>query len=430
MVQTHGAKAWKIYKPMAGEGLPSRSSGDLSPSELPGEPALEVVLRAREFLFLPRGWIHWGRAVGTEGSCHVTISTYQRWTFAALASELCATAADQPFPLVGTRDTFRPDPLLRAGLPVGLGQAHGTFGTFMGTSSSSVPRNHLRRTLAKGLRALADAVEQEGGAGGLVPMAVDSLHRDFVEHRLPPHPSQLPFEKEVRDRNPFLRAWPPLLGDKLVELAFARYQPGYECDIALFKVASEWISFEMLPDTTGVQRPAGQPGGSRRNAGSFPFRVRTCLHNDRRAHMVEPAQDDEDDEGEGEGSAEEEEEGGPPRSWGFADFVAEGPPERSMHQLWVELASPESMGVTLTRMVKTFFLRQEDGEWKEGGMAKAKARALEFVRGTLVPMGVLYVSVGREGNGRRAEALVQRGPKMMDKIAQFRQNKKPRRGTR
>ena len=146
--------------------------------------------------------------------------------------------------------------------------------------------------------------------------------------------------------------------------------------------------------------------------------------------MVEPAQDDEDDEGEGEGSAEEEEEGEPPTSWGFADFVAEGPPERSMHQLWVELASPESEGVTLTRMVKTFFLRREDGEWKEGGMAKAKARALEFVRGTLVPMGVLYVSVGREGNGRRAEALVQRGPKMMDKIAQFRQNKKPRRGTR
>ena len=429
MVQTHGAKAWKIYKPLAGEGLPSRSSGDLSPSELPGEPALEVVLRAGEFLFLPRGWIHWGRAVGTEGSCHVTISTYQRWTFAALASELCATAADQPFPLVGTRDTFRPDPLLRAGLPVGLGQAHGTFGTFTRTAAvHRGPRNHLRRTLAKGLRALADAVEQEGGAGGLVPMAVDSLHRDFVEHRLPPHPSQLPFEEEVRDRNPFMRAWPPLLGDKLVELAFSRYQPGYECDLALFKVASEWISFEMLPDTVGVRRPAGQPGGSRRNAGSFPFRVRTCLHNDRRTHMVEPAQADEDeDEDEGEGgaeeeeedSAEEEEEEGEHRtSWGSADFEADGPPERSMHQLWKELASPELFmceGVNLTRLVKTFFLRQEDGEWKKGGMAKARARALEFVRGTLVPMGVLYVSYGFPDED-------------MDRI--FGRSKKPRRGTR
>ena len=114
--------------------------------------------------------------------------------------------------------------------------------------------------------------------------------------------------------------------------------------------------------------------------------------------MVEPAQADEDED-EGEGSAEEEEEEGEHRtSWGSADFEADGPPDgRSMHQLWVELASPELFmrkGMNLARLVKTFFLRQEDGEWKEGGMAKARARALEFVRGTLVPMGVLYVSVG------------------------------------
>ena len=89
-----------------------------------------------------------------------------------------------------------------------------------------------------------------------------------------------------------------------------------------------------------------------------------------------------------------------------------------MHQLWVELASPELFrweGMNLARLVKTFFLRQEDGEWKEGGMAKARARALEFVRGTLVPMGVLYVSVGFPDED-------------MDKI--FRRSKKPRRGTR
>ena len=89
-----------------------------------------------------------------------------------------------------------------------------------------------------------------------------------------------------------------------------------------------------------------------------------------------------------------------------------------MHQLWKELASPELFrreGMNLARLVKTFFLRQEDGEWKAGGMAKARARALEFVRGTLVPMGVLYVSVGFPDED-------------MDKI--FRRSKKPRRGTR
>ena len=58
-------------------------------------------------------------------------------------------------------------------------------------------------------------------------------------------------------------------------------------------------------------------------------------------------------------------------------------------------------------------------------MAKARARALDFVRGTLVPMGVLYVSVGYPHEV------------MMDKLARrdpvavlARLNKKPRRGTR
>jgi len=44
----------------------------------PGEPLMELVLKAGDLLYLPRGTIHKGEAVEGEASHHLTISTYQK----------------------------------------------------------------------------------------------------------------------------------------------------------------------------------------------------------------------------------------------------------------------------------------------------------------------------------------------------------------
>ena len=92
---TEGRKLWRIYEPASRFRLPSRPSGDLTPAEL-GPPVLEVVLAPGDVLYLPRGTIHAAEAVGEEGSCHVTISTYQKWTLATLLQVHPANHATQP----------------------------------------------------------------------------------------------------------------------------------------------------------------------------------------------------------------------------------------------------------------------------------------------------------------------------------------------
>lgn len=46
---------------------------------------MELVLRAGDLLYLPRGTIHKGEAVEGEASHHLTISTYQKLRGAARA---------------------------------------------------------------------------------------------------------------------------------------------------------------------------------------------------------------------------------------------------------------------------------------------------------------------------------------------------------
>ena len=82
--QTQGSKRWRLYEPLDGFRLPSRPSGDL-PEDVIGEPLMDVVLEEGDVLYMPRGTIH--QAVAQDrGSTHLTISTYQRWTWGDLAA--------------------------------------------------------------------------------------------------------------------------------------------------------------------------------------------------------------------------------------------------------------------------------------------------------------------------------------------------------
>lgn len=86
VLQTAGSKAWKVYGTMPGCDLPSASSGDISRDSLP-EPVLEVTLKVGDVLFIPRGHIHEAVAL-SDGSSHVTVSTYQQWTWMQMATSV------------------------------------------------------------------------------------------------------------------------------------------------------------------------------------------------------------------------------------------------------------------------------------------------------------------------------------------------------
>lgn len=67
--QTHGSKRWRVSEPV--NRLPER---EWSEHEAPtGEPVLDVVLRAGDCLYVPRGYFHAGEAT-EQGSVHLSVA--------------------------------------------------------------------------------------------------------------------------------------------------------------------------------------------------------------------------------------------------------------------------------------------------------------------------------------------------------------------
>lgn len=87
VVQTSGTKKWRLYEPINGYNLPNAGSGDLEQSVL-GPPVMEVELAVGDCLYMPRGTVHQAEASGGIDSSHLTISTYQRCSYADLATHL------------------------------------------------------------------------------------------------------------------------------------------------------------------------------------------------------------------------------------------------------------------------------------------------------------------------------------------------------
>jgi lysine-specific demethylase/histidyl-hydroxylase NO66 len=88
--QTAGEKRWRLYQPWQGFALPAQSSADLPESRI-GAPTMDITLRPGDVLYMPRGVIHQA-AAQQEDSTHLTISTYQRWTWGDLASSVIQQA--------------------------------------------------------------------------------------------------------------------------------------------------------------------------------------------------------------------------------------------------------------------------------------------------------------------------------------------------
>ncbi|GIL85103.1 hypothetical protein Vretimale_9964 [Volvox reticuliferus] len=255
--QTQGAKKWRLYKPLNGFELPSKCSGDLPQEDL-GDPILEVTMQPGDVLYVPRGTVH--QAVAQEeGSCHLTISTYQRWTWGDLAGKLIETARDS----VGSLPNALPLEL-RKGLPLGFIFKHGLQAELQAADAAIAARPDAV-SLAAGLRALADQLEK--GPAELLEPTADNLSLDFLVHRMPPHPCQLPDTGEE-----------PGLEDSLV----CRGKN-------LFRI----IPYE-LSDAEDSDEDEDEEGDAKEAKEKAVVKLVTCLGNSRFTHMI--SSHDHDDE--------------------------------------------------------------------------------------------------------------------------------------
>jgi hypothetical protein len=88
-LQVAGEKRWLVYEPAL--ELPLKSQRYRSSLGAPGEPVLDVTLRAGDTLYLPRGWLHQALTSETD-SLHITVGVNVRtWLDEARAAlEACA----------------------------------------------------------------------------------------------------------------------------------------------------------------------------------------------------------------------------------------------------------------------------------------------------------------------------------------------------
>ncbi len=76
-LQVAGEKRWLVYEPVL--ELPLKNQRYQSALGAPGEPVLDVTLRAGDTMYLPRGWLHQALTSGSD-SLHITVGVnVRRW---------------------------------------------------------------------------------------------------------------------------------------------------------------------------------------------------------------------------------------------------------------------------------------------------------------------------------------------------------------
>ncbi len=94
LLQVEGSKHWKVYRPLH-VAPPVQGSWSPAPREKVGEPIFEALLEAGDVLYIPRGFIHEGRA-SDQVSLHLTVDVLVRTWHEFLASALGAMADRDP----------------------------------------------------------------------------------------------------------------------------------------------------------------------------------------------------------------------------------------------------------------------------------------------------------------------------------------------
>ena len=180
-----GSKTWKLHEPMNGFVMPNAPSEDFQQEAL-GKMIMEVTLDTGDVLYMPKGIIHQAVAQD-EDSVHLTISTYQTWSWGDLTnavldetlmvgSLLSSACFGGSFCQATSEPVCLPESM-RQGLPLGF---LSRVGKFTGNEECC---HAVARDLAQRLRDLAAAVEAKPE---IVQSAADVMAYTFMAHRMPP----------------------------------------------------------------------------------------------------------------------------------------------------------------------------------------------------------------------------------------------------
>lgn len=165
VLQLEGRKRWKLYSPRdLFETLPRVSSENFKEEDV-GEPILNIELEPGDMLYFPRGTIHQASTPDDVHSLHITVSTYQKNTWADFLEKLIPRSLE-----VAIEENVE----LREGLPCG-------YLDFVGIAHSD--REDPRR---------AAFFEKLGGImskifeRAVVDACADQMGKNFVHDCLPP----------------------------------------------------------------------------------------------------------------------------------------------------------------------------------------------------------------------------------------------------
>jgi len=165
VLQLEGKKRWRLYDPRTPtEVLPRLSSQNFDQSEL-GECILDTVLEPGDMLYFPRGVIHQAVTQDDKHSLHITVSTYQKTSWADLFEKMI------PQTLAAV---IEEDVEFRRGLPIG-------YLNHLGIGNQDIV-SERRASFLKTVSGLFDKIKESA----LVDGSVDQMAKDFLHDSLPP----------------------------------------------------------------------------------------------------------------------------------------------------------------------------------------------------------------------------------------------------
>uniref|UniRef100_A0A1B0CIU9 Bifunctional lysine-specific demethylase and histidyl-hydroxylase n=1 Tax=Lutzomyia longipalpis TaxID=7200 RepID=A0A1B0CIU9_LUTLO len=165
ILQIEGKKRWRLYEPRTPEEyLPRVSSRNFTQEEA-GEPFMDVVLEPGDLLYFPRGTIHQAHTVQDHHSLHITISTYQKYSWADFLERVVPAALEI---------AIQSDPEFRRGLPLGLA-------SYTGVTHSDIKCEKREEFRQKSKEFFAKLFKYAP-----IDDAVDQMQKNFQHDALPP----------------------------------------------------------------------------------------------------------------------------------------------------------------------------------------------------------------------------------------------------
>lgn len=179
ILQIEGKRHWRVYKPTHRSTMLSREAKNVDmKNEQIGAPILDVILRAGDLLYFPRGYIHETTTAADSHSLHLLLSLYRKQTYGDLLEILLPMAL---------KEAINDNLILRRGLPLDIWQNMGVV------NSDNYYRE--RDLVIAQIKECFETVGRHVKADTTLDNAVDQMALRYQHDALPP---KLTPEEELR----------------------------------------------------------------------------------------------------------------------------------------------------------------------------------------------------------------------------------------